>query len=383
MKTLALSLIGGGLLAAAFGFSGLRRSGEDHPHGNPFAIERSGYGMTLARLSQDTVNTVWHLGVEGVAPHGEGDHDHEGEGHDEHDHAEAGHDDHDEAAEGHANQEGKEPALAAAPGAEDPEAARLERLHDALHGHKKGAGHDCDDEDCPFHQHGEHCHHEEVTHDHLTEAKDFLWDLSKTVRYGRTNRRPISEAHRLSVAGDIEEMLLRAYRMDPSDYGVYNSYFLFLTINDLRATPVAREQARKISNNTIGEAFAQKEDPAAWLTASGAVLNLFFLDLEDGKQAGKPMAREAVSSYKQKMGYCLQQYAVLKREADRDGRWELLSSDLQKQILERELFNRRTFAQFDAMLERSSLPGGGPGQISKQPSSPGSAVTSKSDVEDN
>lgn len=366
MKPLALGLIAGGALAAGLGFSGLRQSEADRPHGNAFAIERSGYGRTLARLSQDTVNTVWHMGVEGVAPH---DHDEShGHGHD-HDH-------------GHDHSHGQQAKAARA----ETEEARLERLHDALHGREKGSGHQCSDSGCPLHAHGAGVGGVTITlADPITMSKDYLGKLSKSVRYGRNNPFGVSDAHRLTMAGDIEDMLLRAYRMDPSEYNVYNSYYLFLTINELRATPLARDQARRVSENTVGEAFALKDDANAWLTAAGAVLNVFFLDTEDAKVAGKELSVEAITEYKHKMGYCMQQYARHKKEAQADGRWQALSAELRAQNEERELFNERTFTQFDAILERRAAAMAGktaPAVEGKEASASATASNKREPVDD-
>ena len=70
-----------GFLLVAVGFVRLKATdGALRPDGNPFAIQQSGYGKTLARLSQDTINVVWHLGIEQVNPighdHANCDHDH-------------------------------------------------------------------------------------------------------------------------------------------------------------------------------------------------------------------------------------------------------------------------------------------------------------------
>ena len=77
-RFLVPTLIGLGFVLATAGFRGLHS--EEAPiraDRNPFAIQQSGYGKTLARLSQDTVNVYWHLGIEGVNPvghhHAEGD----------------------------------------------------------------------------------------------------------------------------------------------------------------------------------------------------------------------------------------------------------------------------------------------------------------------
>ena len=90
----------------------------------------------------------------------------------------------------------------------------------------------------------------------------------------RTNPRGLSESHRLTVARDIEKSLLRAYRMDPTEYVVYNSYFLFLTSDELLAQRAAERdlyrvryrikqplQKRMMSNI---DGALEKVDAASW-----------------------------------------------------------------------------------------------------------------------
>ena len=194
-------------------------------------------------------------------------------------------------------------------------------------------------------------------HDHgtafdpIARAKDWIVAM-KSARYARTNPFGINDTHRLAVAQDIEETLLRSYNMDPTNYGVYNAYYLFLTIHELRATPLAKEHARKVSSLTIGAAFKEDTNPAPWLTASVAVLNLFFLDQEKWRDAETSPPAAALEDYRQKMGYCLQQYAVLKQKAIADRRWKVISEERRRELDEREQFATKAFAQFDAMLAR-------------------------------
>lgn len=59
----------GGLALAAAGQTALLREDQLASDRNPFAVQGSAYGRLLARLSEETVDRVWHLGVEQVVPH--------------------------------------------------------------------------------------------------------------------------------------------------------------------------------------------------------------------------------------------------------------------------------------------------------------------------
>lgn len=366
-------------------------------HGNPFAIQQSGYGKTLARLSQDTINVVWHLGIEQVNPIG---HVH-GEEHD-HDHHDHGHDDHVTPAEAEMAAE-----FAALDSEEDSESGEA---HDHDHADElveltaeqqtqlSEAGLNPDEIHCQlcaetvissldkgqdvamadlpaihaFHQitAEELAHDHDHDHDHgqehaadagagdsssdglLLTAKDWLQDMT-AARYDRTSPFAVSEMHQKAIAADIENMLLRAYKMDPTDFGVYNAYFIFLTIHDLRATPAARDHARLVSRMTMMEAEKEEVDPQPWLTASMALLNLFFMEQEDhtAKQEELPVAM--IEEFKQRMDYYLQRFAIARDHAKADGRWDLISEARRDAMAERERFARMSSEQFDVLIARA------------------------------
>lgn len=327
-STHAIIIAIAGLILAAAGLTGLTRNQEDalRHERNPFALQGSGYGKLLARLSQDTIDKVWHIGVEQVNPahhdhdHGECNHEH---GHCDHDHDHDHQSDHD-----HGHDHG---------------------LADGDH-ERAGDGHEHDD---PAHGHeSERASLAAGEAGLIPAAKDWLSEL-KDVRYERTNPKSMTEAHRLTVAADIENMLLRGYRMDPTDYGVYNGYFLFLTIHKLRATPRARDHARAVSRNTIACAAKEDTDPAPWMTGAMAVLNLFFLDLEDYRARNEEPPAGMVREYRQQMAHCLRQFGVLREKSIHEKRWLEIPLEQRVAMTEREQFARKTYEQFDAMLARS------------------------------
>ncbi len=71
MKSFIAITATAGLLLTGIGAANLKRSAEGEGlayHHNPLAIHESAYGMLLAELSQNTVDEVWHLGIEQVKP---------------------------------------------------------------------------------------------------------------------------------------------------------------------------------------------------------------------------------------------------------------------------------------------------------------------------
>ena len=84
MKSFIAITATAGLVLTAIGAANLKRSNEGAGlayHHNPLAIQESAYGMLLAELSQNTVDEVWHLGIEQVNPASHGHDDHEGHDH--------------------------------------------------------------------------------------------------------------------------------------------------------------------------------------------------------------------------------------------------------------------------------------------------------------
>ncbi|MDF1740147.1 MAG: hypothetical protein P1U86_13375 [Verrucomicrobiales bacterium] len=328
----------------------LHRNGKLATDQNPMAIQRSAFGKLLARLSESTIDRVWHMGVEQITPHGTGGcgpdcgHDHapgetcshgdssdtftfhvdesgnieEESDHEGHDHA---HDDHDH--EGH------------------------DHTHDA-HDHGDHEGHD----------HGDHDHaHHSVSGDdgfHLlgSTPKEWLQNAS-IIRYKRTNPRSLSSGHLAKVKKDVEEMLLRSYKMDPSHYGAYNSYHLFLTAHEFGGTEHSRRHAKTIAEHTLQVISQEKEDPEAWLTAAAAASNLYFLESEDATETSGKLPTETLKSHRNRVAYCLSQFATLQEKALNKGTWNAVPMKRQLEIESRSRFALKSFEQFDAMIARA------------------------------
>jgi len=300
-------LVAAGLVLCGYGYFGLHQTGSLAPDHNPLAVQGSAYGKLLARLSETTIDRVWHLGVEQVVPHYmTGDHD-------DHDHDEHGH---------------------------------------CQHGH------------C---QHG-HCQH---AHDHLIKKKAPVaatgsgswirdgkqWIHHRVIgQYQRTNRHATSPAHLASIYRRIESMLLRSFKFDPTHYGAYDSYHLFLTTSDFGGTPIATEQTKRIAHIAINAAEHENEDPEPWLTAAAAFMNLYLVETAPYNIKSEPIPFDIVKRYRDDIGHCLQRFAEIQAESERVGNWQMLSQARQMEISGRNLFAKRTHEQFDALIARREAP---------------------------
>lgn len=300
-------LITGGLILAAAGLAALNDAESPLRHSrNPLAIQGSAYGKLLARLSETTIDRVWHLGVEQIVPHymSGGKHDH-----DDHDHGTADHEDEDD----HGKEEG---------------------LHAAAEGMKKTS---------------------KAPDSLLHQGKRWFQDRV-IAQHHRTNPNSLNERHLATVHRDIEEKLLRSFKLDPTHYGAYDSYHLFLTTHDFGGTPEANAQAAKVAQVAIAAAFKEDEDPEPWLTAAAAGMNLYLMDAAPYMKTGKTIPLPIIEEYRGKIGYCLARFDEIQAKSEAAGNWERLSLERQMEITERSLFAKRTFKQFDAMIARAKNP---------------------------
>ncbi len=280
----SLLCVGAGLALAAVGYSALSSQDAQRHSRNPFAVQRSAYGKLLARLSETTIDRVWHLGVEQIVPHYMSGKPH------------------------HHPASIKTPKTA-------PTAP-----HDSL----------------PPLKAGKHWINERVVAQHT-----------------RTNEVGVSKAHHLAICRDIEEMLLRSFKLDPTHYGAYDSYHLFLTTYDFGGNPMAVEQAKRIALAAIASAEAETEDPEPWLTAAAAAMNLYLMDATPYTVKDEPLPLELLKHYHDKVGHCLERFAAIQAESERLGIWENLSTERQMEIAGRHLFAKRTFAQFEPLIARA------------------------------
>ena len=327
-------------------------------HGTyPFRCQ-SAYGKLLARLSESTIDRVWHIGIEQVTPHGVA-----GCGPNcGHDHAPGETCEHGESADTftfHVDDSGN-----------IEEESSHNELDHAGHDHGDHSEHAIKEQD-PSQQHSETCNHdhapgESCNHDHAQNAsvngnkfallgdtpKEWLQNAS-IVRYKRTNPKSLSPRHSAAIKKDVEQMLLRSYKMDPTHYGAYNSYHLFLTAHDFGGTDATKRHARTIAEHTLQVISHEKQDPEAWLTAAAAASNLFFLESGEASLKGEKLSTESLKNHRHRIGFCLGQFAALQEISLNNGTWNSVPTKRQLEIETRSRFALKTFEQFDAMIARA------------------------------
>ncbi len=301
---LGIGCIAGGIALAAVGQSSLLSEGALHHSHNAFAIQRSAYGKLLARLSETTIDRVWHLGVEQIVPH---------------------------YMSGDAHN-----------------VAHLKKLH----------------KDVPS---GPLPHETPI-------AFGKRWINERVVaQHTRTNPNCMSDAHLHTVYREIEEMLLRSFKLDPTHYGAYDSYHLFLTTTDFGGNPMANEQARKVGMAAIEAAKVENEDPEPWLTAATAGMNLFLLESAPFTVRNESIPVEILKRYKDHIAFCLKRFDEIQAQSEKVGNWGRLSQVRQREITERSLFISRGYKQFDTLIARAEAKASGAanaeGEVAKTPES--------------
>lgn len=290
-----------GVVLVGFGQSSLvSRNALRHSH-NTFAVQGSAYGKLLTRLSETTIDRVWHLGVEQIVPH---------------------------------YMTGESPATA--------------------HSHDKPKG------PAPV-----------AKREAPIEAGKHWINQRVVAQHTRTNKHSLSDAHLATVYRDIEEMLLRSFKLDPTHYGAYDSYHLFLTTTDFGGTPMANEQARKIAAVVMNAVRNETEDPEPWLTAATAGMNLFMMESAPYAAKNERIPLEILRKYRDDIAYCLKRFDEIQARSEKAGNWALLSQERQREIIERDLFLSRGFKQFDVLIARaeSAAAPAKEGEVAKAPES--------------
>jgi hypothetical protein len=282
---------------------------------NPLALKMSAYGQVIGMAMQGPVDSFWH----------------EGSGHD-HDH------DHDHHGD-------------------DP---HCDHDHDHDHGTLAGSAGSAACSDCAGHddQHAAGC--PQAAQAAATaptslreQAKQYLRDLGAGVNE-RTNPHANSTAHRFYLRRQIENRLRLAYEFDPSNYGTYNSYHLFLTESSLATRTHAEQQVLHLANWTIHYCLRENHDPRPALTAAAAAHDIITAML--GSQTAHPRASYDASLAT--LDTALARHLRLLRERQSDGSLTLISATRRTEMNERlrmlvrlrdadETAIRRRFGQLD------------------------------------
>lgn len=303
-----------GLGLAANGVFSLNSNEQLRHHRNPFAIQQSAYGKLFARLSETTIDRVWHLGVEQIVPHYMSGLDH-------------GDEEENEAEATAALLDGTPPPATVPEELPRPENEELVKL--------------------PEHRTS------------LEVGKRWIQDRV-VAQHTRTNPNGLNQQHLNTVYKEIEELLLRSFKMDPTHYGAYDSYHLFLTITDFGGSSAKEKQARLVANVAMSAVSTEDEDPEPWLTAAAASMNLYLMDAAPYMAKSETIPLEIVKKYRAQIAYCLARFDEIQMQSEKAGIWQNLSMDRQMEIAERARFASRTFKQFDAMIARAESRGAAP-----------------------
>ncbi len=253
---------------------------------NPLGLKMSAYGQVIGMAMQGPIDLFWH----------------EGEAHD-HDHDHGGHD-------------------------ADCEECRDSDLADH-------AADNCPD--CGSHddQHASDCPHDVQIASTASaplrkKAKDYLSMLGSAANH-RTNPHANTEAHKFYLRRQIEKRLRIAYEFDPSNYGTYNSYHLFLSVSSLGTTQAGTDSAIRLSSITIDYCLRQPNDPRPALTAAAAAHDILALMFRDHIE--KP--RETYERLLATEDLALARYLHMLRKRADDGTLNLISATRQAEMADR------------------------------------------------
>lgn len=246
---------------------------------NPLALNSSPYGMLLSSLLQQPMNVEWHKGIE--------IHEARHEDKEDHDHA-------------------KEERGSSLP-------ANVETAEKPAHHHAEGEHcEECDgvlgrifdrSSDVPI----------------LSRLSKELEKLTK-INTTRTNPKPISPAHKLYIARNIEKKMLIAYNLDPTNFAAYDAYFLFLTENPVSGLGNADQlkQAQLITRHTLELSAREQINPLPAISAALATFNIFMLNFV----LEKPRDNAFNQMLYTKVSEHLAKYQRLKAAAEHEGSWE-------------------------------------------------------------
>lgn len=276
-------------LGAALWSYGAHRLGSDDGmrfKPNPLGLKMSAYGQVIGMAMQGPIDLIWHEG--------------EGHHHADHDHADCDahcdHHVHDDEATDHA-------AIAAAAGT-DPKPLR-----------------------------------ERVKH-HLEE-------LDSATSH-RTNPNANSAAHKRYLRRQIENRLRTAYEFDPSNYGTYNAYHLFLSESQLGTTNAHGQQILRLSELTIDYCRRKTNDPQPALTAAAAAhdgLAIMFREPES-------YPRERFDRNLAIIDNSLARHLRILRQREADGSIELISTIRRGEMAQRFRLLLRLREADDATIRR-------------------------------
>lgn len=152
------------------------------------------------------------------------------------------------------------------------------------------------------------------------------------VKNSRTNPHSNSAAHKFFIRSEVEKKLFLTYQMDPTNYGGYGAYFLFLSESSLGTHgDRSRAQARRLAEATVAWCVREWDNPNALLTAAAASHDMVqFLIGENSPEAAR-LAHE----YASLTGQSLEQFDQVSLQMLFDGTWDRFSPARQDEMSQR------------------------------------------------
>jgi len=146
----------------------------------------------------------------------------------------------------------------------------------------------------------------------------------------RSNPNPMAVIHLKYLNKEMGQKFAAAYALDPTDYCIYNSYFMYLKENQWGSD---RQKAAELALATLKRCDRKMEGPVPTLTGAAAALDLAFIAIEDARRGSKtakaPHACDVVVRLAEKY---LNEYTALRARAMTTGGWERLSEERRKEL---------------------------------------------------
>ena len=164
----------------------------------------------------------------------------------------------------------------------------------------------------------------------------------------RTNPKSATEAHRFAMRRKVEDELRFAYELDPSHYGNYNSYHLFLSYSTLGTRPELTRQAMALTEETIQYCLSRNDDPRPALTAAAAIENELLIFFSEP-------SRYPLSEMQRKLALLdssLARHRELREQWVQTGNWNLISHARQEEIDDRYRFTNKLREALSTTLQR-------------------------------
>ncbi len=161
-------------------------------------------------------------------------------------------------------------------------------------------------------------------------VKGYLQMLGQGASH-RTNPNPDTPGHKFYLRRQIENRLRIAYEFDPSNYGTYNAYHLFLSESSLGTTKAGIENAMRLSRLTIDYCLRQPNDPRPALTAAAAAHDILALMFREHIE--KPRKEYERILRTEDLG--LARYIAILRKRNADGTLNLISATRQAEMTSR------------------------------------------------